>query len=952
MTDLSLNILLQGQDVSASSAMSTVGSAVKNLASGNVLGAVGVAAAAVGAAIIGIGVASTQMAGQYQQSFNMVQALTGSNTAQMSQYDASVKSLAVDAGVAPDALASGLYNVLSAGKTGADAMNVLKLATEDAKIGMTDATTTTGALTNILNSFSVTAADTTRVNGEMLQTVTMGKATFAQYATTIVGAASASVEFKTSMEVMNAAWATLTSSGISAAEATIDYSQSLKVMDGNIGKVSESLKKNGIAFNESKFNAMDYGDKVVYLNSALEQARAKHVSITGATLQAVQAIQTISQHIGVYNADLAALSDKQAMAQKTQQAWAITQAGFNQKMSQMSAAFQVLLITIGNALLPILSQVVGWLTPIVTQFSNWVIKSNALQNSIQTLGTWFNNLRAFLAPLGPIIGNVIAWFGQMSVSIGSNQTLWTTLWNALQQIVQFLQATFIPVWLQLVNTFNTQLKPAWVDFMTQIQPALPTLKAIGQFIAGVLIADFIAWIGIMAGTLGALAALWSGVIRAIGGIVQFISGAIQTIAGIMQFFQDLMNLRWNNLGADMGVVWGGIVRMVQGAWNTMAGISEAGVNVIIGFINGFTAAATGPINAILQAAHMAPITIGKIPSLHMSTSVGGASTFVPYQAVATDKMSTASGPTMANITAQMAQAALQAAQLKPSTTLPTTQPITPANLTTAITTPVTSSVNNASAKSADAALKAQQAAQVAAMKLADTQQKAIAASGSSQVQALVAASQQAQAQGNTALAAYDAGKAATLANQQKATATKAANATAKAAKAATAAATKAAKAASVASAKAAKASASQKAAATKAAVAAQNHAQVLAAHAAALTQSAANQKQLLGTIQQSTNQITTQQCPGGVSAITTALGVALPDYATGTGYSQKAPVIQQAPGPSGGQTVHHHYNVNVHTDSKDPKDHGKKVADEIKEHLAKTLRGQAISPRYTSGGTR
>jgi hypothetical protein len=249
------------------------------------------------------------------------------------------------------------------------------------------------------------------------------------------------------------------------------------------------------------------------------------------------------------------------------------------------------------------------------------------------------------------------------------------------------------------------------------------------------------------------------------------------------------------------------------------------------------------------------------------------------------------------------------------------------------------------------------------MKVSDTLSKATAASGSSQVQALVSASQQATAQGNTALAAYDAGKAATLANQQKAATTKAASASAKAAKAATAAttkaakaaqtaATKAAKAASVASAKAAKASASTKAAATKAAVAAQKHAQVLAAQAAKLTQSAANHKQLIATIQQSTNQVIAQQCPGGVSAIPTALGVALPDYATGTGYSQSAPVVQQAPAAQGGQTTHHHYNVTVNSDSKDPKDHGKKVADEIKERLAKTLRGQSIAPRYTSGGTR
>src|SRR5258708_3118114 len=169
-------------------------------------------------------------------------------------------------------------------------MKVLTLATEDAKIGMTDATVTTDALTNILRSFGTQSKDITRVNGEMLQTVTLGKATFEQYATTIVKSASAAVQFHVSMETMNAAWATMTSSGIRAAQASTDFQQSLKVMYGNIGTVTASLHKNGIAFDEAKFNTMSYGDKVVYLNNALQQANDKHVKVTGVTLQASQAI--------------------------------------------------------------------------------------------------------------------------------------------------------------------------------------------------------------------------------------------------------------------------------------------------------------------------------------------------------------------------------------------------------------------------------------------------------------------------------------------------------------------------------------------------------------------------------------------------------------------------------------------------------------------------------------
>lgn len=305
------------------------------------------------AATIGVGLASSKMAEDYQRSMLKVQALTGASTDQMKQFDSGLKQLAMDTGVAPKQLSEGLYNVMSAGYKGADAMTVLSLATKDSVIGMTSAKTTTDALTNVMASFNFGAKDATRVNGEMLETVTLGKSTFEQYASSIVKAAGSASQFHESMETMNAAFATMTSSGIRAGQASTDFQASLKLMDGNIGTVSKSLHKSGIAFDEAKFNAMDYGHKVVYLNAALDEANIKHVKVTGATVTASQAIHAIATHIDVYNADLATLSDRQAMAAKTQEAWATTQQGFTLSMERLKATAQVVMIDIGQKILPI-----------------------------------------------------------------------------------------------------------------------------------------------------------------------------------------------------------------------------------------------------------------------------------------------------------------------------------------------------------------------------------------------------------------------------------------------------------------------------------------------------------------------------------------------------------------------------------------------------------------------
>lgn len=411
--DLSLRVILQAQDL-ASGKLRGFGSVISSL-SGPAGVAVGALLAVVGA-VVGIGAKAIQMAGQYDQSMRMVQSLTGASSQQMAYYDAQLKQLAMNAGVAPNALAQGLYQVISAGYSGANAMKVLTLATEDSKIGMTDAKTTAEALTNVLANFSWQTKDANQVNGIMLETVTLGKSTFQQYASSITKASSTSAQFHISLQTMSAAWATMTANGISAGKASTDYVQLVQAMDGKIGTITKSLHKNGIAFDEAKFNAMSFGDKVKYLNQALQQASQKHVQVTGVTLQASQALTVISGHMSAYNSDLATLSDKQAMANKTSQAWAITQGGFNQTMSRLGATVQVLLIDIGQQLLPVLTRIGQAVLPVISNFATWITKSGIIKTGLDLLGGGISKLIGFVGGLAAGIGNVVNFFQKNQVA--------------------------------------------------------------------------------------------------------------------------------------------------------------------------------------------------------------------------------------------------------------------------------------------------------------------------------------------------------------------------------------------------------------------------------------------------------------------------------------------------------------------------------------------------------
>lgn len=531
------------------------------------------------AAIVGFGAASAQMAADYQQSMLKVQALTGSSDQQIKQYDTGLKQLSTSAGVAPKALADGLYNVISAGYQGADAMKVLTLATQDSKIGMTDASVTSDALTNVMASFGAKVSDATRINGEMLETVTLGKSTFEQYATSIVKSASSASQFHVSMETMNAAFATMTSSGIRAAQASTDFQQSLKVMYGNVGTVAKSLHASGIAFDENAFNAMDYGHKVTYLNAALQEANNKHVKVTGVTLQASQAISTISQHIKTYNDNLKTLSDKNAMAKKTQEAWATTQQGFNQQMSRVQASMQVLMITIGQALLPAISKIVGAIAPVITSFTQWLSKGENMQTFLTILGGAFAGFAVII--LAIVVPAMWAW---ATATIAATWPI--LLIGAIVAVVVVGIILAIRNW----GAISKWLQNAWNT----------TIHAIGNFFSwlGTHVHQILSAIGSAIG--GFFSALGTKVHQGLDAVVNFFKAAwawvlnaakiaftvlLLIIIGPIGDLIVLIVTHWKQIQSFISTTWTNIQNIARAAWFAFLALAtQFIVNIILKFL--------------------------------------------------------------------------------------------------------------------------------------------------------------------------------------------------------------------------------------------------------------------------------------------------------------------------------------------------------------------------------
>lgn len=460
MSDLHLNIILTAKDLASNTIKNVLGGGAGGLAAGAVLGIAGGLAA--------IGIESVKMAGAYEASMNKVQALTGTSSKDMQWFSDQIMKLAPQLGQAPKEMMDGLYNVESAlsstGASNADMLNVLKLSAEAAATGMTDTKTITDGLTNALNAFHIPASEAGNAMDQLTQIVVQGKMQWPDFSralgTISVGAHNAGI----TLSEAGSALADFTNQGMSTQHASTALSMlfmSLSTKTDNLAKnfdklygggsggktkawnetITQTEKLNGHmytvtehihhaaqkwssegvpAFDKAAFSSMNLADKIKYLNEITskhgethQQQQSELLKIFGGNSRVLTSYNMLAQSMGVYHQNLQKITGAAQHGKTTTDAFAITQKGFNEKLKEAHAAFDVLLIKIGEQLLPVLGDLMTrYVLPLIQHFTDWVTHSTDLHNIMQNISDVIGGMLGFLGTLVTDTGNFINWLQQ------------------------------------------------------------------------------------------------------------------------------------------------------------------------------------------------------------------------------------------------------------------------------------------------------------------------------------------------------------------------------------------------------------------------------------------------------------------------------------------------------------------------------------------------------------
>lgn len=555
-----------------------------------------------------IGKQMFDMGVQAQNGFNLVQNMAGASDSDMQKLESTSLSLGVNLQEA----SAGFYEVESAGFSGAGGINVFKYAEEAALASGASAKDEMSGLTAIMHDYGAKASEAGHYTDIMTEAIVLGKQSASDFARSIGPLANMGHETGLSFQEVAAAESVLTQVNPKVAQDGMQLQGLFKALDPAITNVAKTAQGLKLQFSETHFESLDLAGKLEYLAQISGGTNTEaFIKLTGGARGSAAALALMADGGKTLTGNLDKINHSAGVTDQAFEKFKNSVQGhmddLNASISDFSKHF---VDALGPKIIPILDNI----THGISQFTDYA------KTHMNELMPIFAGLAAILggAVIGAIVGLIVAIGPVLLVLLGIGAAVagvvyafqhWGDVmkqvnsWlqipalhmivGMLQQAGNYIATTFTPVWKQLQEVFNTQIKPAFAQLQGTFQQLMPSLRAIGIFIGAVLVISFGILVSVIGGIIKAVAGMAQGIGIAIAGAVNIITGIIQIVSGIVNIIVDLCTGHFDKLGADLGLIWQGIINVFTGMWQTMYGIVSAALGAIEGFVSGFIDTAIG-----------------------------------------------------------------------------------------------------------------------------------------------------------------------------------------------------------------------------------------------------------------------------------------------------------------------------------------------------------------------
>lgn len=354
-------------------------------------------------------------AADFSQSMAEVATLSTDAQAQIGSLNAGVLEVSSSLGQDATQAANGLYNAISAGVPTDNAVSFLATAGKAAVAGVSDINTAVGALSVGLNAFNLDASETDRVSDALFTTVKLGVTNFGELGSAFGGVAGIAASTGASIEETLASLAQITTKGFGTAQAVTGLKAAFVSLSNPL--VDAALKAQGFA---------DGADAVkqIGLQGVFEAIRAEAEATGTPLIKLVGSSEAVNAILSTTGENAQGARDKLAefgnTAGATAAAFDLISAEPAQKLRVFQESTKNLVITLGQALLPVMNAVLDVFTPLVqgaTKIASVVGGgvASAFESLPGPIKAIVGGLAGILAISGAVIGSAVG----MSLAIAS-----------------------------------------------------------------------------------------------------------------------------------------------------------------------------------------------------------------------------------------------------------------------------------------------------------------------------------------------------------------------------------------------------------------------------------------------------------------------------------------------------------------------------------------------------
>ena len=341
-----------------------------------------------------IGTGAVIVAGNFEQSMNVLQQASGATASQMADLSEKAKTMGADMGFGANQAAQAMVELAKSGMTPADiAAGGLKAtmaiaATEG--MNLADAATVTA---NALATFGLQASDASKVADALAGGSNASSASVASLAQALAqvgpGAVNAGLSINETVGVLS----DFASKGIQGSDAGTSLKTMLSRLVPQSDQAAQAMKDLGLNFTDAQGNFLSISDVAQQLHDRLAGLSEAQKSQALMTIFGSDATRAATVLMNEGAAGLGQYIDATQKAGSAQDLANARMDGMNGAMAKAKAAAENAGIALGTALEPTITRVAGW----VEKLTNWFSSLDpAMQGNIATIG-------GVVAALGPLM---------------------------------------------------------------------------------------------------------------------------------------------------------------------------------------------------------------------------------------------------------------------------------------------------------------------------------------------------------------------------------------------------------------------------------------------------------------------------------------------------------------------------------------------------------------------